>query len=124
MNTILWIVQCVLFIKFITTAYSHGLKLNDGKMRRSVEQLGGRGTLLHRAIALILLFSACGLLFPSILGGNTSMTLVSAFVLALMAALSIVLHARSREKPVIIADIVLMLLAAFVFIGRWIDTPR
>jgi len=123
MNTILWILQIILCIKFISTAYSHGLQKNNIKMIESVEKFGKNGYLLHKILSVIMFVESITIIIPGIIGLNNWITIYSAIISSILMAISIVFHIRSREKPIIIADIILLLISAFVAYGRCILAP-
>jgi hypothetical protein len=123
MNIVIWVLQIILCIKFLSVAYSHGMQRNNPKMDQSIDKLGNYGFLLHRIGAAVSFLGSIGILIPAIIGMDNSITVVSSIILAVVTMLSIVFHIRSREKPILIADIILTLLAAFVAYGRWIVSP-
>jgi hypothetical protein len=40
MNVVLWALQIVLAVKFVSVAYTHGLRPDQTKMRRGTQRLG------------------------------------------------------------------------------------
>jgi len=119
MNTLLWIVQGILGIKFLTTAFSHGIPTRNANMKQAIEKMGGYSLLLHRLVALVILFSAVAIILPAYLGMDNRVTIYAALLQAGLMLVSIPFHVLSREKPLVIADVILLLLAAFVAYGRW-----
>jgi len=57
------------------------------------------------------------------LGMNNWITIYAALLLAILIIISIIIHILSREKPLIVADIILLAMAAFVVYGRWMFAP-
>jgi hypothetical protein len=123
MNTILWILQIILCIKFLSTAFSHGLQKNNPNMQQSINKFGHKGLLLHKIISVIVFLGALAMILPGLFGIHNWITVYSAILLAILMMLSILFHVLSREKPVIIADIILMVLVIFVAYGRGILAP-
>ncbi len=119
MNIILWVLQIILCIKFLSTSFSHGVQTNNSKMEQSIKKMGSSAPIFHRIFAIIILIGAIGVLLPSIFGLNNLITILSGILLMVIMALSIVFHLRSREQPVLLADLVLCILSAFVAFGRW-----
>jgi hypothetical protein len=66
---------------------------------------------------------AVGLVLPAVIGIAVWLTPWSAALLALMMLAAIGLHLASRESPKIVADLILVALAAFVAYGRWVIAP-
>jgi hypothetical protein len=123
MNIILWVIQVILCVKFLSVAYSHGLQRNNTEMDLSISKFGKYGPQLHKTIAAITFLVSIAILVPAVIGMANSITIVASIVLAVMTLSSLAFHIRSREKPILIADIILMLLSAFVVYGRWILSP-
>jgi hypothetical protein len=123
MSIILWILQIILGIKFLTTAYSHALQPNNQNMKQSIEKLGSAAVPLHRLFSVIMFAVSFTIILPGLIHWSNWITVISAAVLAVLMLLSIPLHIRSREKPVIVADIVLLALCLAVAYGRWVIFP-
>ena len=123
MNIALWILQAVLALKFISTAYTHGLRQDAEKMQRGVQRLGATARPLLIAIALGEFLGGVGLMLPAVTGILTWLTPLSAALLALMMLVSIGFHVACCERPKVAVDLVLFALAAFVAYGRWVIAP-
>jgi hypothetical protein len=119
MNTFLWALQIILFIKFVSVAYSHGFPQHNQSMKQSIGNMGDHGTALHRIIALLVLIGSISILIPSVLKTGNSITVYSGIFLSAMMIFSIYFHIRSREKPTIVADIILFAISVLVTYGRW-----
>jgi len=122
-NTILWLLQIILFIKFLSVAYSHGLQQNNSNMQQSIIKIGKNGLILHKLISAIIFIVSITIILPGILGMNNWITIYIALILAILIIISIIIHILSREKPLIVADIILLAIAAFVVYGRWMFAP-
>jgi hypothetical protein len=123
MNIILWVIQVILCVKFLSVAYSHGLQRNNAEMDQSIRRFGKYGPQLHKTVAAITFLVSIAILFPAIIGMTNAITIASSAVLAVMMLFSLAFHIRGREKPILIADVILMLLSAFVVYGRWVLSP-
>jgi VIT1/CCC1 family predicted Fe2+/Mn2+ transporter len=119
MNTLLWIVQGILCVKFLSVAFSHGLQSNNLNMKQAIDKLGENSLLVHKIISAILFVAAILIVLPALLHMDNWITIYTAVTLAVLMMVSIPFHLRSRETPLIIADVILLLLAAFVTYGRW-----
>jgi hypothetical protein len=121
-NIVLWIVQAILAIKLLTTAFTHGLRHDKPTLREAIQKYGlGAGPMLYLA-ALGTLLVALGLVLPGLLGAGWLVSPMAAAA-AVMLLVSIYFHIRAREKPNIIVSIILCALAAFVAYGRWALAP-
>jgi hypothetical protein len=123
MNTILWILQIILCIKFLSVAYSHGVQPNNAKIEQSKQKLGGAGSLLHKVFSAVVFLDSIALVLPGIAPVAAWIMIPAAALLTILILCSIVLHRLSREKPLIVADIVLLAMAVFVLLGRWMFSP-
>jgi hypothetical protein len=123
MNTLLWIVQGILCVKFLSVAYSHGLQPNNLNMKQAIEKMGEKSLLMHKIISAILCVAAALIILPALLDMNNWITICTALLLAILMLISIIFHLRSREKPLILADVILLFLVAFVAYGRWTLVP-
>jgi hypothetical protein len=122
-NTLLWALQIVLAVKFLSVAYTHGLRHDKTEMQRGIQRLGALARPLLILIALGMVLVAAGLILPAATGILTWLTPLSAALLALMMLLSIGFHVACRESPKIVVSLILFALAAFVAYGRWIIAP-
>jgi hypothetical protein len=93
-------------------------------MQQSKERLGWIARPLLYVIAGILFICAIGVVFPALTGNLTWVTPLSAAILAIAMLVSILFHIKVREKPYILADLVLFALAGFVAYGRWTLAPQ
>jgi len=123
MNIALWVVQIVLALKFFSTAFTHGVRANQAKVERANQRYGKMGRPLLTIIGLCTLLGGAGLVLPGALRILTWLTPLAAALLALMMLGAIKFHVICNDKPIIVADLVLFALAAFVAYGRWVIAP-
>ena len=123
MNIALWILQILLSIKLINTAYSHGLRQDQTAMREARLKLGRPGEAMLLATAIGTAAGALGLILPGLIGIAGWITPAAATGVGVMLLGSILCHVRSREKPRIFVSIVLFVFAALVAYGRWVVMP-
>jgi hypothetical protein len=123
MNIVLWVLQVALALKFVSTAYTHGLRPDAAKTERGVQRFGALAHPLLIAIALGTFLGAVGLILPAATGVLTWLMPWSAALLALMMLVSIGFHVACCERPKIVVDLVLFALAAFAAYGRWVIAP-
>ena len=118
MNIALWIVQGLLAFAF---GYSGIMKIVQSK-----DQLK---TMMHwvvdarpqtiKGIGILEVLAAIGLILPQATGVLTWLTPLAAAGLILLMLGAIATHTRRHETHMIIANLVLLVLAAFVAIGRF-----
>jgi hypothetical protein len=123
MNVILWALQIILAIKFVSVAYTHGLRPNPTKLQRGRQRLGAAARPLLTLIALGAFLGGVSLILPAATGILTWLTPWSAALLALMMLAAIGFHITCREKPNHAPSFILFALAAFVAYGRWVIAP-
>ena len=123
MNTALWFLQAILSIKFISVAFTHGIRHDQAQMQQGIQKMGQIARPLLIVIAMLMLVGAASLIVPAAFRVLTWMTPLTAAILAGLMLCSIVFHINCREKPAIIADLILFAIAAFVAYGRWVISP-
>ena len=123
MNVILWALQIVLAVKFVSVAYTHGLRPDETKMQRGIQRLGAAAQPLLTLIALCAFLGGVTLILPAATRILTWVTPWSAALLALMMLIAVGFHIACRESPNSLVGLVLFALAAFVAYGRWAMAP-
>ena len=123
MNTVLWIVQVVLAVKLLSSAYTHALRPDPAKMQRGMQRLGTAARPLLIVIALCMVLGAFTLVLPAALGIWLWLTPWAAAGLAVLMLVGVWFHVRCRENPKIVVGLVLFALAAFLAFGRWVIAP-
>ncbi len=123
MDIVLWALQLVLGIKFVSVAYTHGLRPDPTKMQRGRQRLGAAAQPLLILVALCAFLGALCLVLPAAVGMLTWLTPLAAAVLALMMLLAVGFHLACRETSNSVVSLVLFALAAFVAYGRWSIAP-
>lgn len=120
MDTLLWVIQIVLAIKFISSAFTHAFQHGKQTMQKAIDKLGGTAKPVLAIDSTLMVLGSLGLTLPGVMTLPAWLVPVSAALLAGMMLVSIFFHTRSREKPLIIADLVLFALCAFTAYERWI----
>jgi hypothetical protein len=123
MNTVLWILQVVLCLKFVSVAYTHAFRTDQAKWQQGMQRMGAVARPFLTLIAACALLGGVGLILPAATGILTWLTPLTAALLALMMLLAIGVHVACRETPNIVVGLVLFALAAFVSYGRWAIAP-
>ncbi len=122
MNTALWAVQVLLALTFLAT----GLM----KVTQPIEKLAERMSWVKdstpqrvRLIGTLEVLGAVGVILPALTGILPWLTPVAAAGLILTMIGAMVTHLRRSEASHIPVNIVLLVLAVFVFYGRFILVP-
>ncbi|UXX77788.1 DoxX family protein [Reichenbachiella carrageenanivorans] len=123
MNVILWIVQGLLALMFLMAG---AMKLSKPK-KELREKLGDwvdqYSDISIKLIGLAELLGAIGLILPMAMGFFPILTPLAAIGLAMTMVGAMKVHYQRKEKSKVITNIVLMLLALFVVIGRLYLVP-
>ncbi|HCM75096.1 MAG TPA: DoxX family protein [Cytophagales bacterium] len=123
MNVVLWIVQGLLALIFLMAG---GIKLFKSKKELS-DKLGDwvdqYSNISIRLIGLLEQLGAIGIILPMAIGVFPILTPLAAMGLAMTMVGAMKLHYQRTEKSKVITNMVLMLLALFVAIGRLFITP-
>jgi uncharacterized membrane protein YphA (DoxX/SURF4 family) len=123
MNIVLWIMQILLALAFLMAGTMKAtqpiVKLAD--RMKWVNAL--RPPQLVRVIGVLELLAAIGLILPAVTGILPWLTSVAAIGLILTMIGAMMLHTRRGEYPALRVNAVLLLLAAFVVIGRFVVVP-
>ena len=123
MNILLWVLQIVLAVKFVSVAYTHGLRPDPEKMQRGRQRFGAAVRPLLVLIAAGALLGALGLVLPAATGVAAWLTPWAAAMLAVVMLAAVGFHLACREKPKSVVSLVLFALSAFVAYGRWMIVP-
>ena len=122
MNIALWIVQILLALMF--------LMAGSMKATRPVEKLATNmgwvtevGSTNVRLIGTLEILAAIGLILPAATGILPWLTPTAAIGLVLTMIGAMITHARRKEYSSIGMNVILLLLAAFVAIGRLVIAP-
>jgi len=122
-NTVLWVLQIVLCLKFVSVAYTHGIRADPAKMQRGTQRLGSAARPLLALIAVCAFLGGIALILPAATGILPSLTPVAAAVLAVMMLAATGFHIACRETPNVWVSLILFAMAAFVAYGRWALAP-
>ncbi len=123
MNILLWILQIILFIKFLATAYSHGIGQDQELMKLAINKMGDKSRAIHVFISILCVVGALGILLPDVIRQYYPVVPVSAGLLGTLMLVSILFHIKYREKPIVIADIILFVLLVITGFGRLAINP-
>ena len=123
MNIALWIVQVLLALAFAASGF---MKVSQ-PMANLSKNMGGWvddfGPRYVRLIGTLEILGAIGLIIPAVTHILPWLTPVAAIGLALTMIGAMILHGRRNEFPNMVPSLVLVLLAVFVILGRFMWVP-
>jgi uncharacterized membrane protein YphA (DoxX/SURF4 family) len=122
MNTALWIVQVLLALAF---GFAGFMKLTQpkAKLAERMAWVNDFSESAVRVIGLVEVLAAIGLILPAATGILPILTPLAAAGLVLDMIGAIITHLRRQEMGIIVANLVLLALAAFVAYGRFVLVP-
>lgn len=122
LNVALWIVQVLVALAFLGAA---GLKLGTPyeELAKQMQWVAQANPAVVKLIAVVEVAGALGLLLPSLLRILPWLTPVAAVGLVLDMGGAAVTHAKLGEPQMIVGNVVLGALAAFVAWGRFRKAP-
>ncbi len=119
MNVVLWIVAGLLAVAFLAAGL---MKLTQPKKKLADSGMGWTEDFSDGAvkgIGALEVLGAAGLILPAALDIVPVLVPIAATGLALLMLGAAVTHARRKESPNIVVNVVLLALAAFVAWGRF-----
>ncbi|MBC7870467.1 MAG: DoxX family protein [Chitinophagaceae bacterium] len=122
MNVVIWIVQVLLAFAFAGAGF---MKLTSPyeKVKERMAWAGDFSPNIVKAIGLIELLGAIGLIVPALTGILPELTPIAAVGLVITMIGAAFTHFRRNEIPMMMPSIVLGVLAAFVAYGRFVSVP-
>jgi putative oxidoreductase len=122
MNIALWIVQGLLALAFLLAGSMKAFApLNT--VRKNMSWANDVGVPFVRFIGVAELLGGIGLILPAITGIQSWLTIAAALGLVVVMVSASIFHASRREYQNIGMNVVLLLLAAFIVLGRWALAP-
>ncbi len=122
MNIALWIVQGLLALAFLLAGSMKAFAPLT-TVRKNMSWANDFGVPFVRFIGIAELLAAIGLILPAITGIQSWLTIAAALGLVVVMVSASIFHASRREYQNIGMNVVLLLLAAFVVLGRWALAP-
>ncbi len=121
MNIALWIVQGLLALAFLLAGSMKAFAPMT-TVKKNMPWANDFEAFV-RFIGVAELLAALGLILPAITGIQSWLTIAAALGLVVVMVSASVFHASRREYQNIGMNVVLLLLAAFVVLGRWALAP-
>jgi uncharacterized membrane protein YphA (DoxX/SURF4 family) len=122
MNSVLWIVQILLALAFLIAGLMK-LTLPIPKLAERMGFVNDFAPTTVRAIGLVEVLGAIGVVLPALTGVLPWLTPVAAAGLILVMIGATATHIRRNEFPKIGTNVVLLLMAAFIVYGRFVAVP-
>jgi len=121
MNILLWVLQGLAAIVYGASGVMKVFMFD--KVREGVPSFGALPRGAWKALGIVELVCAAGLIVPAALHWHPELTVVAAAVLAIESLVFIWVHAQYREITTIILSLVLGLVMAFIVYGRMVLKP-
>jgi len=122
MNTAIWVIQILLALAFAGSGIS--------KLMQPYEKLAARMAYVNdftpgvmRTIGILEVLGAIGVVLPAWTGILLWLTPLAAGGLAVNMGGAMATHLRRKEYPIIVVNLILLALAAFVVYGRLVAVP-
>ncbi|SDQ70994.1 DoxX family protein [Thermostaphylospora chromogena] len=119
MNVVLWVVTGLLVLVFVIAGMMKLLQPKKALVSAGMAWAEDFPPAVIKGIGVLEVSAALGLLLPATLAVAPVLTPLAALGLALIMVGAIVVHARRREFPTIVVNLVLLVLAAVVAWGRF-----
>ncbi|GAA2653846.1 DoxX family protein [Paractinoplanes durhamensis] len=119
MNVVLWIIAGVLALAFLAAGV---MKLTQPKPKLIEAGMGwaeGYHPVAVKLIGLAEVLAAIGLILPAALDIAPILVPLAATGLAVIMVGAVVVHARRKENPMVIGNVVLLILSVVVAWGRF-----
>ncbi|OCT16381.1 DoxX family protein [Paenibacillus pectinilyticus] len=116
MNITLWIVQGILGVGFIFSGWMKAFQYDKAKTSWPWAKEVGRGLVF--LIGIVELIGVLGLILPEATNIAPGLTPIAAFALAVVVLLGALFHIQRKEYKEIGVNIVFLVLALFVAVGR------
>jgi len=121
-NIVLWIVQGLLTLAFLLSGFTKAFQ-PLATVRKNMPWASDVPAPFVRFLGVAEMLGAIGLILPAITGIGTWLTVAAAAGLAVVMASASIFHASRREYSTIGMNVVLLLLAVLVIVGRLTFAP-
>ena len=121
-NIVLWIVQGLLALAFVLAGFTKAF-LPMANLKKNMPWAGDVPGAFVRFLGVAEILGAIGLILPAITGIGMWLTVAAAAGLVVVMASASIFHASRREYSRIGMNVVLLLLAVLVIVGRLTFAP-
>ena len=122
MNVAVWIVQILLALAFGAAGIMKITQPRE-KLATNMKWVEDFAPNTVKGIGTLELLAAIGLILPFLTGILPVLTPLAAVGLVLTMIGAIITHIRRGESPMVVVNLVLLVLAAFVAYGRFVAVP-
>jgi uncharacterized membrane protein YphA (DoxX/SURF4 family) len=122
MNIVLWVVQILLALAFVMAGVMKSTQPTE-KLATNMGWVNDVGPRSVRLIGILEILGAIGLILPAVTGIWSWLTPVAAIGLVLTMVGAMITHGRRGEFSGIGVNLVLLALALFVVVGRFVIVP-
>jgi putative oxidoreductase len=122
MNVVLWIVQALLAATYVMVGTMKAVRPLEALSKR-IAWVRAVPAGLVRFIGIAEMLGAIGLILPMVTKIAPWLTVAAAAGLVLLQVCAIIFHVSRHETRTLFGNIVLLLLAAFVLVGRVAIVP-
>jgi hypothetical protein len=122
MNLVLWMVAGLLALMFLLAGVMKAL-LPLQRLKQQVPWTKDVPAPFVRLIGSTEVLAAIGLILPAITGIASWLTVAAAGGLVILMLSAAIFHGSRKEWSTISGNTVLLLLAAFLVLGRWVLAP-
>ena len=122
MNIVLWIVQGLLALAFLLAGFMKTFRPVE-TLKKNMDWVRVVPTPFVRFIGVSEILGAIGLILPAITGIGTWLTMAAAAGLVVVMVSASIYHASRREYSSIGMNVVLLLLAVLILVGRLTFAP-
>lgn len=123
MNIVLWIVQGLLAAMFLMAGFMKLSQPKDQLKEKIGDWVDGFSDSSIKAIGLLEILGAIGLILPMVTGIAPILTPLAAAGLILTMIGAIIVHVNRKEMKALPMNFILLALAAFVVVGRFMIIP-
>jgi uncharacterized membrane protein YphA (DoxX/SURF4 family) len=121
-NVAVWVVQVLLALAFVATGLAKITQPRE-KLQTNMKWVEDFAPNTIKGIGTLEVLAAVGLILPFLTGILPVLTPLAAVGLILVMLGAIYTHVRRGEAPIAVANLVLLVLAAFVAYGRFVAVP-
>ena len=121
MNILLWVLQILGALLYASSGVMKVFMFD--KVSEGVASFGALPRGAWKALGILELICAVGLIVPAALHSQLMLTVVAAAILAMESLIFVWVHIKYRESTPIILSAVLGLLMAFIVYGRMLLKP-
>jgi hypothetical protein len=122
MNVVLWIIQALLAAAYALTGSMKAFRPLE-QLSKNMGWVSAVPAALVRFVGIAEVLGAIGLILPMLTNNAPGLTIVAAAGLALVQVCAIVFHLSRNEARMVPGNVVLLLLALFIVIGRVAIVP-